>query len=118
MTWFGPVSAWSAGVIGLMMLGLAALQYSWGIVTWAPALAATLLLIGCFRTLRGMSGGLRLLAGAWGVVMGLMGMPVAPADPSLSYSVTPDWALLMPIIALPWIAVAGLALTVLHKERK
>jgi hypothetical protein len=48
----------------------------------------------------------------------LMSMPFAPADPSLSYSITPDWALLMPIIALPWIAVAGLALTVLHKERK
>jgi len=120
MMWMGLVSAWGAVVVGLLFAALAALYLSWGDVNWVAMLAAALLLAGGVRTLRKMSGGLRLLAGAWGVAAGLMMLPytsVRDVVPNQSYSV--DLGLLTYlIVALPWIALAGLALTVLHQERK
>ena len=35
-----------------------------------PVIAAVLLALGAWRTLRAMSGGLRLLCGAWGIATG------------------------------------------------
>jgi len=67
-----------------------------------------------------MSGGLRTLAGAWGLAAGLTMLPytlIRYVTPNESYSV--DLGLLAYLImALPWISLAGLALTVLHQERK
>lgn len=61
-----------------------------------------------------MSGGLRLLAGAWGFAAGLLMMPltVAQVSPSLLARLSVgEWAFIV-------VALLGLALTVLHKERK
>jgi hypothetical protein len=75
---------------------------------------ALLLLIGGFRTLRKMSGGLRLLAGAWGFAAGLMMMPLVVAQNAASI-----WERLsIGELSFLGAALAGLALTVLHKERK
>ena len=121
MMWMGLVSAWGAIVVGALFAAMAALYLSWGDVNWVAMVAAALLLTGGVRTLRKMSGGLRLLAGAWGLAAGLMMMPytsvrdVVPNENT--YSV--DLGLLaVLVVALPWISLAGLALTVLHQERK
>jgi peptidoglycan/LPS O-acetylase OafA/YrhL len=65
------------------------------------------LLVGGFRTLRKMSGGLRLLSGAWGFAAGLLIFPLTNAQ-------SPSWG----EIGFALIALAGLALTVLHQEKK
>jgi hypothetical protein len=76
-----------------------------------PIGAAVLLLLGAYRTLRAMKGGLRLLCGAWGITSGL-----AWYAPSYHF---PDFvpgtiATGAPVL----VALIGLALTVLHKEQK
>jgi hypothetical protein len=61
-----------------------------------------------------MSGGLRLLAGAWGLAAGLLLMPLTVAQGSAA-----AWARLsVGEVAFAAIALTGLALTVLHQERK
>jgi hypothetical protein len=64
--------------------------------------------VGAVRTLKKQSGGLRLLSGAWGLMTGLA---IAPILVSLGG----------PIAVLSWVlaglAIAGLLLTVLHKEK-
>lgn len=114
----GRVSAWSAVPIGLVFALLAAVQGSFGMAgpALALALAAVLLFVGAFRTLRRVSGGLRLLCGAWGLAAGIF---LAPGAIDIS---SDGLALMAPlslvIVALPLIALAGLALAVLHKEQK
>lgn len=76
-----------------------------------PIAAALLLCLGAYRTLTAKSGGLRLLCGAWGIATGLAWY--AP-----SYDV-PDFApgevaVLAPVL----VSAIGLALVVLHKEKK
>jgi hypothetical protein len=58
---------------------------------------------------------LRLLCGAWGIAAGLMLLPLTVAE-----STWPPmtWRLNVAELAFLGIALAGLALTVLHKERK
>jgi hypothetical protein len=114
MTWFGTVSAWGALAMGALFGVNAYFQFATGVGGWVYAGTAVLLLLGGFRTLRKLSGGLRLLAGAWGFAAGLLMMPIVVAQgaPStLSRLSTGETSFLL-------VALAGLALTVLHKERK
>lgn len=64
-----------------------------------------------FRTLRKMSGGLRLLAGAWGLAACVLSLPLMGARPAEAAIDTGG-------IALFAVSLAGVALSVLHKERK
>lgn len=118
----GKISAIGAIVFGLLFAGLAALQLGWdvGLQPLVPGLAAALLLLGGYRTLRQMSGGLRLLAGAWGVAAGLMLQPMTygVSESAESYSVPLGMLAAVLIKAAPFIALGGLALVVLHKEKK
>ncbi|MCX7359864.1 MAG: hypothetical protein NT015_17210 [Alphaproteobacteria bacterium] len=119
MTWFGAVSAWAAAVAGVALALLASLQFSAGVVPWLTMLSAALLMTGAFRTLRKMSGGLRLLCGAWGFVAAFLfgaahTMVLAVAIPENA----PAEVVAGVLNALPLIALAGLTLTVTHKETK
>jgi hypothetical protein len=114
MTWFGTVSAWAALAMGALFGVNAYFQFATGVGGWVYLGTALLLLVGGFRTLRKMSGGLRLLAGAWGFAAGLLMMPfvVAQGAPStLARLSIGETSFLL-------VALGGLALTVLHKERK
>jgi hypothetical protein len=114
MTWFGTVSAWAALATGALFGVNAYFQFATGVGGWIYAGTAVLLLLGGFRTLRKLSGGLRLLAGAWGFAAGLLMMPlvVAQGAPStLSRLSIGELSFLL-------VALIGLALTVLHKEQK
>lgn len=123
MTWFGQVSAWMALAAGVLFVAGAALGLSAGESALAAMLAGALLLTGWYRTWRKQSGGLRLLAGAWGLAAGLLSLTLllAPQSPPAKdlydayYATTPyGW---LPT-AFFLIALLGLALTVLHKESK
>jgi hypothetical protein len=109
MTWFGTVSAVAALLMGALFGVNAYFQFATGVSGWVYAVTALLLVVGGFRTLRKMSGGLRLLAGAWGVAAGLLALPL-----TVGWE-TPLGAAELGLIA---IAVIGVALTVLHKETK
>lgn len=111
MMWMGRVSAWGAVLMGLAFAVLTAMSFGWGppIVAALNAICAALLLVAAFRTLRRMSGGLRLLCGAWGLVAGLAIERVS------STGVEHVWGQLVAGIAA--ISVIGLALTVLHREK-
>lgn len=119
MTWFGTVSAWAAAVVGVAFALLAAVQFHTGIVPWLTILSAVLLVGGAFRTLRKMSGGLRLLCGAWGFAAAFLFagsrtlalMIVVPDN-------TPEPVLAALMTGAPLLALTGLALTVLHKETR
>jgi len=103
----GMVAAWGALAMAALFAVNAYVQFSTGAAGWAYAGAAIALAFGGFRTLRKMSGGLRLLAGAWGFAAALLLPPnfdVAGQSPLA--------------IALVLVAFAGVALTVLHKEKK
>ena len=116
--WMGKTSAWMAVAFGLALLALTALHLSWDMLNfWTVAVGAALLL-GAYRTLRGLSGGLRLLSGAWGFAAGGL-MPGAATSAELNNPNLESVPALYGWIALslPCIAIAGLALTVLHKER-
>lgn len=106
--WMGPLSAWGALAMAALFAVSAYFQFATGVSGWVYAGLALLLGFGAVRTLRKMSGGLRLLAGAWGVAAGLLTPPLTVTRGPLS---TGEWALLA-------VALAGLALTVLHQEAK
>ncbi|QGZ96923.1 hypothetical protein [Terricaulis silvestris] len=111
MTWFGTVSAVSALLMGAMFGVNAYFQFATGVSWWLYVLTAALLLVGGFRTLRKMSGGLRLLGGAWGLAAGVLAVPLSAARADGATFDTAGAALFA-------VALAGLALTVLHKETK
>jgi hypothetical protein len=111
MTWFGTVSAWAALAMSALFGVNAYFQFATGVGWWIYALTAAALLLGGFRTLRKMSGGLRLLAGAWGLAAGVLSLPIMNQPPAEAAIDTSG-------IALFAVSVAGVALTVLHKERK
>ena len=111
MTWFGTVSAVGALLMGAMFGVNAYFQFATGVSWWLYALTAALLLLGGFRTLRKMSGGLRLLGGAWGLAAGVLALPLTAARTDGAAFDTGGAALFA-------MSLAGLALTVLHKETK
>jgi hypothetical protein len=105
------VSAWlaviAAAAIGGSLLTGGRLEFS----TAGPVAVAALLALGAQRTLMFKSGGLRLLCGAWGLAAGMAWY--AP-----SYNI-PDFVPGMLAIGAPVLVSAiGLALVVLHKEKK
>lgn len=108
MMWMGLVSAWGALAMALMFGANAYFQFATGVSGAINAGAALMLASGAVRTLGKMSGGLRLLAGAWGVAAGLLMLPLTVAENSLSTAE----------MALVGAALVGLSLTVLHQERK
>lgn len=121
MTQFATVSAWAALGFGAMFAVNAYFQFATGVSGWLFAATALALAVGGFRTLRKMSGGLRLLAGAWGLAAGLLSLDlratqIAPPDAVLhdTYYVASSAGWLG--ITLFGVAMLGLALTVLHKE--
>ena len=76
-----------------------------------PVIAAALLCLGAWRTLNAMSGGLRLLCGAWGIATGL-----AWYAPAYNF---PDFVPGVIAIGAPvLVSATGLTLVVLHKEKK
>jgi hypothetical protein len=76
-----------------------------------PIIAAILLCLGAWRTLRAMSGGLRLLCGAWGIATG-----IAWYAPSYNFpAFIPG---MIAVLAPVAVSAIGLALVVLHKEKK
>jgi uncharacterized protein YqgC (DUF456 family) len=109
MMWMGKISAIAALAMGALFGANAYFQFATGASGWVYLGAALGLLVGGFRTLRKMSGGLRLLAGAWGFAAGVLMLPFVGATATLNASAG---------AALVLAALAGLALTVLHKERK
>jgi len=88
-------------------------QFATGVSGWIYTGVALLMLMGGFRTLRKMSGGLRLLAGAWGVAAGLLMLPWTLAESFMSGWQRYDLG--ASVIAA--VSLIGLTLTVLHKER-
>ena len=117
--WMGRVRGVAAFGMGALFIGSAVLQLSWSVFSWQLILAGALLMIGSFRTLTGMSGGLRLLCGAWGFSAGLSLAPMSNVlEPATSgYQMVDTIADLM-VLVVPIVSLIGLALTVLHKERK
>lgn len=111
MTWFGKLSAWAALAVGVLYAVNAYFQFATGVDWWVFAATSLALIAGGYRTLRKMSGGLRLLAGAWGFAAGLQVFPLMAAR--LSDALADPGG-----VAFALIALAGLALTVLHKEQK
>lgn len=109
MMWMGLVSAWGALAMAALFAVNAYFQFATGVGGWIYAGTALALGLGGARTLRKLSGGLRLLAGAWGFAAGLLMLPLTTARE------TPLSAAEIMFIAA---ALAGLALTVLHQERK
>lgn len=107
-TRFGTIAAWAAFPMAAMFAVNAYFQFATNTAGWAYAGAAIALAVGGFRTLRKMSGGLRLLAAAWGFAAALL----LPPNLALIGEQSPL------AIAFVLIAFAGAALTVLHKEKK
>lgn len=118
MMWMGRLSGIGAFAMGALFAGFAAVQLSWGVVSWQLMLAAALLMTGSYRTLNGKSGGLRLLCGAWGFAAGLTLAPLGAAlqPASSGHQVLNTIAEIMYFVA-PVLSLIGLALTVLHRER-
>lgn len=109
MMWMGRLSAWLALPMGALLAANAAIQLAEGGPGWLQALAAVLLLLAAFRTLRRLSGGLRLLAGAWGLAAGMLAWPLLQQTPGTAFDT--GGAVLVAV------SLACLALTVLHKEK-
>lgn len=112
MTWFGTVSAWAALALGALFAVNAYFQFATGVGGWIYVGTALLLLGGGFRTLRKSCGGLRLLAGAWGVAAGLLMLPLVVTQGEASLAERLSVGEMSVLI----VTLAGLALTVLHKE--
>ena len=117
MTWFGFLSAWMAVLAGLAFMSASAMNPQAGTTVFAMLVIGALLLMGGFRTLRKLSGGLRLLAGAWGLAGGLMVLPFAQSGSLRSFYLDLGWAAYA-ITGVALLCIVGLALTVLHKEAK
>ena len=111
MMWMGKASAWAALLAGAMFAVNAYFQFATGVSAWIYAATAIALVVASYRTLRKMSGGLRLLAGAWGFAAGLLVLPLTASRAS-------DAAFDAGGLVFALIALAALALTVLHKESK
>jgi len=106
------ISAWMAVLAAAAIAISVALNVArFEFATLGPIIAAALLCVGAWRTLKTMSGGLRLLCGAWGIACGL-----AWYAPSYNFPnfVSGEVVVLAPVI----ISAIGLALVVLHQERK
>jgi hypothetical protein len=106
------ISAWMALVVAAAIVVSIAMG---GVLTEVspvgPIIAAILLCLGAWRTLKAMSGGLRLLCGAWGIATGM-----AWYAPSYNF---PDFVPGTLAVGAPVLVCAiGLALVVLHKEKK
>ncbi|MBC7770080.1 MAG: hypothetical protein H7124_14955 [Phycisphaerales bacterium] len=110
MMWMGKASAWMALAVGALFGVNADFQFATGVPGWIYIATAIALIVASYRTLRKMSGGLRLLAGAWGFAGGLLALPFTV--PQNSAQLFDAGALVLFLVAF-----AGLALTVLHKER-
>ena len=104
------ISAWAALAMAAMFAVNAYFQFATGAPGWLNVATAFGLALGGFRTLRKLSGGLRLLCGAWGLAAGLL---IAPLSAAFVNGVTSPLELGFVLIAL-----AGLSMTVLHKEKK
>lgn len=106
------ISAWMAlavaAAIAVSVIGAGAPA---DVAVIGPIGAAALLCLGAYRTLTAQSGGLRLLCGAWGIATGL-----AWYAPSYNFPdfVPGELAVLAPVL----VSAIGLALVVLHKEKK
>jgi len=106
------ISAWMAVLAAAAIaISLAMSGVSLDVGAAGPAIAAVLLGRGAYRTLRAQSGGLRLLCGAWGVATGL-----AWYAPSYNFPEFVPGALAIGAPVL--VSAIGLALVVLHKEKK
>ena len=101
------ISAWAALAMAAMFAVNAYFQFATGVSGILYAGIAIILVSGAIRTLRKMSGGLRLLCGAWGVTLGVLAAPLPNANATSPLG-----------LAFVLIALAGLAMTVLHKEKK
>lgn len=101
------ISAWAALAMAAMFAVNAYFQFVTGVSGLLYVGVALILASGAFRTLRKMSGGLRLLCGAWGVTLGLLAAPLPNATNATPLE-----------IAFVLIALAGLTMTVMHKEKK
>ena len=75
-----------------------------------PVLGLVPLGFGAYRTLNKMSGGLRLLSGAWGLMAGLVLAPIFRGMATGVGAAPLFWL-------LSGLAILGLSLTVLHKEK-
>lgn len=105
------ISAWMAVLTAAAMAISLALSGVSDIGAVGPIAAVVLLGTGAYRTLRAMSGGLRLLCGAWGIATGL-----AWYAPSYDF---PDFVPGPLAVGSPVLVCAiGLALVVLHREKK
>ena len=105
------ISAWMAVLAALVIAIWLAMSGVAEFGAIGPIIAAVLLTLGAYRTLKAMSGGLRLLCGAWGIATGL-----AWYAPSYNF---PDFVPGALAIGAPVVISAiGLALVVLHKEKK
>ncbi|MGD9814426.1 MAG: hypothetical protein AB7Q23_04910 [Hyphomonadaceae bacterium] len=106
------ISAWMAFAAAAAIA--AALISGGGFAAFAaigPIAAAALLCLGAYRTLTARSGGLRLLCGAWGIATGLAWYAPSYDIPDI---IPGEAAVLAPVLA----SAIGLALVVLHKEKK
>jgi len=105
------ISAWmalaaaAAIVISLVLSGAA------DFAAVGPIADAAMLALGAQRTLTAKSGGLRLLCGAWGFALGLAWFAPAYNFPDF---VPGPIAVGAPVL----VSAIGLALVVLHKEKK
>ncbi len=105
------VSAWMAVLVAVAIAGSLAMSGVSDFGAIGPIALIVLLALGAFRTLRAMSGGLRLLCGAWGIATGM-----AWYTPSYDF---PDFIPGPIAVGAPVLVCAiGLALVVLHKEKK
>lgn len=121
----GRISAILGLAVGVILIGAefwpSGLPIEWGLGRVFRLVVAVLLVIAGYRTLRKMKGGLRLLCGAWGLTAGLFSAYVFTDLPHAIARAAPDQVapiLLANIryIVLEAVALAGLAMTVLHKE--
>ncbi len=106
------ISAWlAAAAAAAIVIGMAPYAGVLDFGALGPLIGALLLGLGAWRTLAGKSGGMRLLCGAWGIATGL-----AWYAPSYNF---PDFVPALLAVTTPvLISAAGLALVVLHKEKK
>ncbi|HVK78971.1 MAG TPA: hypothetical protein VM915_00030 [Verrucomicrobiae bacterium] len=116
MMWMGKTSGIAALAMGALLIGVAVVGFNLELGIFAMMAIGALLLIGGFRTLRKMSGGLRLLSGAWGCATGYSLVPLAQAGDFASFF--DDFGpLAYAMLAITLVSAACLALTVLHKEK-